>query len=229
MPVLERLPGSIRAIAVSQRGHGESDKPASGYRVEDFAADLVALLDRLGVERAVIAGHSASCLVARRTAIDHPTRVAGLVLEASPTTLRGHEGLENFVDSIVSGLEDPIELFFARSFVADTSSAAVAPELLAELARETMKVPARVWKHMFAELLRYTDMAELERIDAPTLLVWGDADPIVTSDMQHVLAGRIRGIDLVTYPGVGHAPRWEDPVRFAADITAFVERDHERS
>ena len=82
---------------------------------------------------------------------------------------------------------------------------------------------------MFAELLRYTDMAELERIDAPTLLVWGDADPIVTSDMQHVLAGRIRGVDLVTYPGVGHTPRWEDPVRFAADITAFVERDYERS
>ena len=142
MSVLERPPGSIRAIVVSQRGHGESDKPASGYRVEDFAADLVALLDRLGVERAVIVGHSGSCLVARRTAIDHPTRVAGLVLEASPTTLRGHEGLENFVDSVVSGLEDPIEPSFARSFVADTSSAVVAPELLAELALETMKVPA---------------------------------------------------------------------------------------
>jgi non-heme chloroperoxidase len=88
-PVLERLPSSIKAIAVSQRGHGDSDKPTTGYRVEDFASDVMALLDALGVERAVLGGHSGSCLVARRVAIDKPERVAGLVLEASPTTLRG--------------------------------------------------------------------------------------------------------------------------------------------
>jgi pimeloyl-ACP methyl ester carboxylesterase len=85
-PVLEQLPPSVRAIAVSPRGHGDSDKPAIGYRVEDFAADVVPLLDGLGIEQAVVAGHSGSCLAARRVAIDHPERVAGLVLEASPTT-----------------------------------------------------------------------------------------------------------------------------------------------
>ena len=225
-PMLEHLPRSIRAIAVSQRGHGDSDKPPSGYRVEDFAADLVALIDRLGVEQAVIAGHSGSCLVARRTAIDHPTRVTGLVLEASPTTLRGHEGLETFVESVASRLQDPIEPSFASSFLSDTSSAALAPELLAELTRETTKVPARVWNEMFAELLVYTDLAELDRINAPTLLLWGDADPIVTRDMQDVLAALIRQGELVIYPGVGHTPRWEEPVRFAADVAAFVERSH---
>jgi pimeloyl-ACP methyl ester carboxylesterase len=46
-PVLDQLPSSIRAIAVSQRGHGDSDKPATGCRVEDFAADVVPLLDGL--------------------------------------------------------------------------------------------------------------------------------------------------------------------------------------
>ena len=62
-PALERIPPSIRTIAVSQRGHGDSDKPATGYRVEDFAADVVPLLDALRIERAVLAGHSGSCLV----------------------------------------------------------------------------------------------------------------------------------------------------------------------
>src|SRR5688572_1221044 len=46
-PVLERLPSSVRAIAVCQRGHGDSDKPPVGYRVEDFAADLAPLFDAL--------------------------------------------------------------------------------------------------------------------------------------------------------------------------------------
>ena len=59
-PILGLLPRSVRAIAVSQpgQGHGASDKPETGYRVEDFAADVVPLLDALNVERAVLAGHS---------------------------------------------------------------------------------------------------------------------------------------------------------------------------
>ena len=75
-PVLARLPRGTYAVALSQRGHGDSDKPESGYRVEDFAADVVPLLDAGGIERAVLAGHSGSCLVARRVALDHPERVA---------------------------------------------------------------------------------------------------------------------------------------------------------
>jgi pimeloyl-ACP methyl ester carboxylesterase len=133
-PVLDQLPSSVRAIAVSRRGHGDSDKPLAGYRVEDFAADVLALLDGLDIERAVVAGHSGSCLTARRFAIDHPERAAGLVLEASPTTLRNDPGLMAFVESVVDGLEDPIDPTFARSVVADTSSEKLAPELVDRLA-----------------------------------------------------------------------------------------------
>ena len=223
-PVLARLPPSIRVIAVSQRGHGDSDKPAAGYRVEDFAIDAVSLLDGLDLERAVVAGHSGSCLVARRMAIDHPARVAGLVLEASPTTLRGDAGLERFLDSVASSLTDPIDPTFARSFVADTSTDALAPDVLDQLVGETLKVPARVWRETFAGLLAYDDTDELGRIAAPTLLIWGDADSLVGREMQDVLAARIRGAELLVYPGVGHTPRWEDPRRFAGDLAAFVER-----
>lgn len=56
--VLERLPRGVRAISVSQRGHGESDKPDVGYGIEDFAADVVGLLDAPRIERTVLAAHS---------------------------------------------------------------------------------------------------------------------------------------------------------------------------
>jgi pimeloyl-ACP methyl ester carboxylesterase len=223
-PTLVRLPASVRAIAVSQRGHGDSDKPATGYRVEDFAADLVPFLDAIGVDQAVLVGHSGSCPVVRRVAADRPDRVAGLVLEASPTTLREDAGLEQFVSSVVAGLRDPIDPDVARALVLDTSSEALDAALLDVLVGELLKVPARVWQQTFARLREYDDTAELSRISAPTLLIWGDADGLVGRPMQDLLTARLPDASLLVYPGVGHTPRWEDPARFAADVAAFVER-----
>jgi pimeloyl-ACP methyl ester carboxylesterase len=227
-PVLDLVPSSIRAIAVSQRGHGDSDKPPGGYRVEDFAADVPPLLDALGIDRAVLAGHSGSCMVVRRVAIDEPERVAGVVLESSPTTLRGHAGFAEFFGSVVSVLQEPIEPAFARSFEADTSSEEIPADLLEVLASEAMKVPVSVWKATFAGIGAYDDLVQLERIAAPTLLVWGDADAIVDGDMQTELVNRIPVAELLVYHGAGHTPRWEDPARFARDVAAFVERSVQR-
>lgn len=223
-PVLDLLPQEIRAISVSQRGHGETDKPEVGYGVEDFAADVVPLLDALGIERAVLTGHSGSTFVVRRVALDHPERVAGLILEASPTMLRNDPGLLSFIESVVSSLDDPISPDFARSFVADTSSEQLPPDLVDQLVDELLKVPARVWKETFAGLIGYDDITELPFIEAPTLLVWGDADTLVSRDMQDSLASSIPDAELVVYPGAGHTPRWEEPVRFSGDLVAFVQR-----
>jgi pimeloyl-ACP methyl ester carboxylesterase len=223
-PVIDRLPREIHAISVSQRGHGDSDKPESGYRVEDLAADVVQLLDACGVERAVLAGHSGSCFVARRVALDHPDRVPALILEASPTTLREDPRLAGFVDSVVSRLEDPITPDFARSFIADTSSPSIQPDLVDLLVDELIKVPARAWQGVFSGLRQYDDLAELARIEAPTLMIWGDADALVSRDMQDHLARSIPDADLLVYHGVGHTPRWEDPARFSGDLVAFVRR-----
>ena len=143
-PVLDLLPHEIRAVSVSQRGHGDSDKPDSGYNVEDFAADVIPLLDALGIERTVVAGHSGSSVVARRVALDHPDRVAGLILEAAPTTLGDNVQLRGFIDTVVSNLDDPIGPDFGRSFVAQTSSVNVAPGLVELLVEELLKVPAHV-------------------------------------------------------------------------------------
>jgi len=221
-PVLDLLPHEIRAVAVSQRGHGDSDKPDTGYGVEDFAADVVPLLDALGIDRAVVTRHSGSCLVARRVALDHPDRVSGLFLEASPTTLRDDARLLAFVESAVSSLDDPIRPDFARSFIADTSSVNVAPHVVDLLVEELLKVPAHVWRQTFSGLLKYDDMTELALIEAPTLLIWGDADTLVSRKMQDQLRRSIRDAELLIYADVGHTPRWEDPVRYSNDLVTFV-------
>jgi pimeloyl-ACP methyl ester carboxylesterase len=221
-PVLELLPPTIRTIAVSPRGHGASDKPATGYRVHDFAGDVVPILDELDVERAVLVGHSASCLVVRRVALDRPERVAGLVLEASPLRLGGDERLEQFVTSVVAGLDDPIDPTFVRSFVADTSTESLPDDVVDELVAETLLVPAHVWKETFAGVLEYDDVDELATLTAPCLLVWGDADALVPRAAQDDLAARLPHAELRIYEGVGHTPRWERPQRFADDVAAFA-------
>ena len=221
-PVLDRLPRETHVISVSQRGHGESDKPDRGYGVRDFAADVILLLDALGIARAVLAGHSGSCFVARRVALDQPDRVAGLFLESSPTTLRDEPVLVGSVESVMSELADPIKAEFARSFLTETSSAVIRPDLVDLLVEELLKVPARVWKETFAGLLEYDDLSELGGIEAPTLLLWGDADAVVPRGMQDHLARSIPDSELLVYHGVGHTPRWEDPTRFSSDLAAFA-------
>ncbi|MCG8419715.1 MAG: alpha/beta hydrolase, partial [Proteobacteria bacterium] len=74
------LPGDLRVVAPSQRGHGDSGHPAGGYGVDDFAADAIALLDALGIERAAVVGHSMGSFIAQQVALRAPQRVTHLIL-----------------------------------------------------------------------------------------------------------------------------------------------------
>src|SRR5690606_35294021 len=87
-PILPHLPGHWRAIAMDQRGHGDSGKPDDGYSIPGLAADAVALLDAMEIERASIVGHSMGSLVALQLALDRPDRVDRLALLGSAAHFR---------------------------------------------------------------------------------------------------------------------------------------------
>jgi non-heme chloroperoxidase len=220
-PVLVSMPDHLRVVAVSLRGHGDSSKPSTGYRIEDLASDIVPFLNEVGIERAVLVGHSGSCLVARRVALDAPDRVVGLFLEASPSTLRGDDDLRGFVDTVVSTLTSPIDRTFARSFVTNTSSENLTPELVEELVADLVKVPVHAWNEMFASLLDYDDTTELPRLEVPVSLIWGGDDALVARQMQDRLVELLPKAELTVYAGVGHTPRWEQPRRFAQELAEF--------
>lgn len=220
-PVLVSIPDHLRVVAVSLRGHGDSSGPPTGYRIEDLASDIVPFLDGLGIERAVLVGHSGSCLVARRVALDAPDRVVGMFLEASPTTLREDHGLRGFVDTVVSTLTSPVDREFARSFVTETSSEKLAPDLVEGLVDDLVKVPVQAWNEMFASLLVYDDTTELTRVEVPVSLVWGEHDALVPRQMQDQLVDLLSEAELTVYAGVGHTPRWEQPRRFAQELADF--------
>ena len=218
--VLPHLSPTFRTIAISQRGHGDSDKPNTGYRVRDFAADLDALLDALSIQRAVIAGHSSASLVARRFALDHPEKVVGLILEGSFIQLG--EAAAPFAARLDS-LQDPVPRAFARDFASSTFGRPVSKEFVDDMIEENLKAPARVWRETFAAVIDYDDSTEIAMLDVPTLIIWGDQDAIIDRTATEALVRSIRDVKLLVYEGVGHSPHWEDPMRFARDVSAFVE------
>jgi non-heme chloroperoxidase len=221
--VLPHLPNSIHAFALTQRGHGEADRPVTGYQPRDFAADVAAFMDALQLKRAVIAGHSMGSTVAQRFGLDYPERTWGLVLIGSFATYRDNPGVVEFWDLAVSQLEDPIDPGFVREFQESTLAQPVPPAFLETVVRESLKVPARVWKAVFQDLLEGEFSTELGKIKATTLIIWGDQDAYCPRNDQEALLAAIAGARFVVYPGTGHGVHWEEPAHFAADLVAFTE------
>src|SRR5918993_3528749 len=83
--VLPLLSPEYRAFALTQRGHGDSDKPQCCYTPEDFAADVDAFMDAVGIEEATVVGASTGALFAQRVALSYPHRVSRLVLVGAQT------------------------------------------------------------------------------------------------------------------------------------------------
>ena len=219
-PVLPRLPESIHAFAVTQRGHGDADRPESGYRPRDFAADLAAFMDALDHGQAVIVGHSMGSYAAQRFAMDHPGRTLGLVLVGSFTNWRDNPAVAEYWEEALSTLEDPIDPEFIREF---QESPLMEPAFLETVVREALKVPARVWREAWRALMDTDHSGELGKIEAPTLIVWNDQDELIPRSEQDALAAAIASSRLEVYPGVGHGLHWDAPERFANDLEVFVE------
>ncbi len=221
--VLPHLPGSIRAFALTQRGHGDSSRPEEGYRFHDFAADAAAFIDALELEAAVLVGHSMGGAIVQRFAIDHPERVLGLVLAGSFASLANSPVARELWDSVVSTMEDPVDPAFVRDFQESTLAKPVPDAFLETVVQESLKLPARIWKSTVAGALQDDFSGELHKIEAQTLLVWGDQDAMVPRRDQDAQMTAIAGSRLMVYEGAGHAVHWEEPQRFASDLASFIE------
>lgn len=101
-PVGDALADRATVIALDQRGHGRSDKPERGYAADDFAADVITVLDALEIDRAVIAGHSLGGRNAWVAAAEHPDRVAGAVV-VDYTPYVSHEVLDELDVRVADG------------------------------------------------------------------------------------------------------------------------------
>ncbi len=216
------LPELLHVYAVTQRGHGVSSCPGSGYRTIDFEGDLLMFMDALCIEKAIILGASSGGFTARSFAVNHPERTLALVLIGAPATLQGTPAIEKIWNDDISKLSDPVSLDFVERFAMNTFSKLVPQEFVDMMIQENLKLPARVWRETTEGILQEDFPGTLNKIRCPTLIICGDHDNILSKKSQEALAKAISSSRLVVQKGVGHMLYCEDPEGVASELVIFI-------
>ncbi|MDP3899410.1 MAG: alpha/beta hydrolase [Mesorhizobium sp.] len=215
-PYLEGL----RVIAPDLRGHGASFQPADGFDIADFAGDMAAFCDRLGLARPFLAGHSLGAMVALDLAASRPDGFAGVVTLAG--SLRPGIGARHPIAIAVSGLTDPIDPRDALFAEWHATSVAVDAGFLRHVAAEAAAMPVDVWRAVLATLGTADLRLPAGEIRARVLCVSGDQDPLFGPAHAAELAAALRAPDRLLLAGCGHNPHWEQPAEVARAIRAFI-------
>lgn len=224
------------AVAPDQRGHGASSQPddEAAYSFEAYATDLLALLDALGCERAVVLGHSMGGMVVQTAVLRAPERFEALVLmDTSHRALRADAALVDLGIGIARA-EGIAAVMAAQDAMegADALGTGAGERLLAtregyrEFGQRKMLASSPA---MYAAMLKaITDatsgldrLPDLERVAVPTLVLVGDEDTPFLKPSRR-LAGAIPGAELVVIPDAGHSPQFENPEPWWKALAAFL-------
>ena len=227
--VLPLLSAEYHAFALTQRGHGDSDKPECCYTPDDFAADIDAFMDAVGLEEATVVGASTGALFAQRVVLSYPRRVSRLVLVGAQTPANEANEVVSGLQEEVRALEDPVPPEFVRAFQESTIYQPVPQEFLDTVVSESLKLPARVWRDYLEGAVLSIDqdyVLPLREIDVPTLILWGEQDPLFPREEQERLAAAIPGATLKVYPETGHAVHWDRPEWVVRDLEEFMKETH---
>jgi pimeloyl-ACP methyl ester carboxylesterase len=224
-----RLRDRHHVVAPDVRGHGESGwSPSGAYQYENQVGDLAALVDKLGLARFTLVGTSMGGIIAMAYAGAHPDRLARLLInDIGPDVEVGSQRIAQMVGSRpdeFATLDDAMVYRRQMSPIVAGRS----PEDQRELALGVLRQRPDgrwIWK-MDPEYVRQRVRIgapqrpalwpALQRVTCPTLVVWGsDSDVLSESQARRMVAALPKG-ELVTVPGVGHAPTLVEPAVVAA-------------
>jgi len=231
-PLAERLP----VVAFDRPAFGLTERPLEWSGPDPYApetqADLtIAVMDELGIERAVLVGHSAGGTVAALVAAEYPERVAAVVLE-DPAVFAG--GPPRFLTPLFRTPQlRRIGPLIARRLGGTSGddfirSAWHDPSRITDAVYEGYREPLRaadwdmaLWLLTIAE--RPADVPGIvATIRVPTLFVTGDDDRIVPPEDTRRAAALLPGADVVTIAACGHIPHEEQPAAFLEAVGDFV-------
>jgi pimeloyl-ACP methyl ester carboxylesterase len=226
---LDEFGRTYRTIALDHRDISDSDEASEPYTIVDLADDAAEVMRLLGVKRTHVIGISLGGYVSLQLAIRHPELVEKLVLVSTSAggathVQPGPEMLAMLGGS--SGHQEAGEL--ARTIYTSITGPGFAeghPEAIENIAQiaRYRRVRAPAYFRQLQAAMGHDATAGLERITAPTLVIHGDADPLVLPANGDYLARHIPGANQIVYHNVGHVPIIEVPERFNRDVLAFLE------
>jgi pimeloyl-ACP methyl ester carboxylesterase len=218
----------FHVLSLDQRGHGESEWASPpAYATEDFASDLLGMMDTLNWQRMTLVGHSMGGHNAMSFAAWHPERLAALgIVDARPAI--PPERLNRMHER---GRRPPrhhaTEELALRSFRLLPSGTVAAPELLAHLGRAGTVKREAGWVYRFdpacyGRRQPHDAWPLLEHITAPTLVVRAELSPVLTPDMARRMLDTIPDASLAIIPGAYHHVTLDAPDALVAALHAFL-------
>lgn len=236
----KRLARRNRVILVDRPGHGRSDRlggreMASPARQADAIAQA---LDRMGVGRVVVVGHSWSGALATNLALDHPSHVAGLVTISGAThPYPGGSGWYNDIaatpligDLFIATLVRPIGEARFEDGVKSTFKPKDTPPNYVERTDAKLLLRNHEFKANAEDLVDLKPFVRAQAprygaIRVPTTIIVSDKDGVVSPEIHsRALHRQIAGSKLVVIPGVGHMPHWNATSRVVAEIEAVARK-----
>ncbi len=226
-PIAPVLARRFRVLSYDLPGHGESALPEDGVSLSTLGAQLLALMDELGIDRAALVGFSLGGMINRRVAMDAPERVSALAILNSPHE-RG-EAQQKLVEERARAtgaggpaatIEATLERWFTEDFRRDHKE--VVDEIRAiVLANDHGNYAAH--RQVLAEGVR-----ELIRPDPPiaqpALVMTCEHDSGSTPAMSWAIAKEMSEADVVIVPQLQHLGLIERPELFAEPVEAFLAR-----
>jgi len=245
-PVMTRLAGRYSLIAPDLRGFGDSDKPDGACGPDQHSADMLALMDALGIQRFGVVGHDVGGAVMQPLARAAPDRLAGLfffdfvypgigVRMGTPDRLN-HIWYQSFhqiemAPALVGATRESCRTYIGH-FLKNWSHRKDAFDDVLEAFADNFSKPGNLaggFAHYRAAHAGRVRMMQgeapaLPPIEVPTCVRWAEHDPLFPYAWTDRMAETFKNLDLAMFTGVGHFPHREAPDRAASEIDSFFER-----
>ena len=245
-PVMNRLADRYTLLAPDLRGFGDSDKPDGAYGPDQHTADMLALMDALGVERFGVVGHDVGGAVMQPLARTAPGRLAGLFFfdfvypgigprMGAPDRFNQiwYQSFHqmDMAPALVGATRESCRTYIGH-FLKNWSHRKEAFDDVVEAFTDNFFKPGNLaggFAHYRASHAGRVRMMQgeaptLPPIDVPTCVRWAEHDPLFPYAWTDRLHETFSQLDLAMFSGVGHFPHREDPDRVANDIAAFFTR-----
>jgi pimeloyl-ACP methyl ester carboxylesterase len=229
---IEALGRQFCVITLDNRGTGLSDKPVDGYAIANMARDLAGLLGELKISHTYIVGYSMGGAIAQEFARQFPDRVLGLVLCATmcggpraiyapPSIVRVMRELDGLTPEEIA--RQIWKVTYSREYL-DQHRKMAEDQMRREIAPPTPLHAADLQFQAFAE---FDCSKALPDIQAPTLVLTGDLDQLISPQNSKMIASLIPGARLIIIPGCGHRVIWEATDECVAFIGEFLNSVYE--
>ena len=220
LPLIPEFQKHARLILPDLRGHGQSPAPAGVYSMELLAADILALMNKLGLEKAVIAGHSVGGYIALHFARDYPERLAGLALVASHCFSDPSERKQDRLDTAEKVERTGKTDFIGKSMLPNLTPDIALQEKLGLIVEKAK--PTGVAGILRGMSQRSDTCDVLSNLDIPAVIIAGELDKHLPIEKAHQMAEMMKKPWLEIIPGAGHMPMMEAPQKVSQILLSLL-------